>query len=160
MTILHSPRAVELAKQMATFEALAKMSGAELDRREAAAAGHGRAFALASLACLVGGYWSLVVSPNAGLETIFGISTLVLAFVLFIFSLSSIGEEKCLRCLDGESDAQKVHSIMRACSAAREWRAGVIHSERFMRVFDLRAMELIAEIQKAESDFQNLNFDS
>lgn len=160
MNALHSPKAVDLAERLALIDAYAKMSCSELDRLSALAAGHGRALALCSLVCFFACLWPLATAKISGVDVAFISSAIILGVVLFFLSLSTGMSKRRFGRLEDEIDVSKALALIESCREAREWRDEAARSGRFLRGFDLRAMELIAEIQTAESRFMDLNSSS
>lgn len=157
MTMLHSPRAIEMEKRLAPYLAQSKMSSSELDQLAHKAGLHARIFGGGSTICFFVAFYSLVTSSAASFGFFFGASALLPALAMLLLGGFWASKEQDARRLDSEEEIQKALTLIRASTAAQKWKDDVARSERFMRGFDLIAMAVLAEVERIEAEFMTIN---
>lgn len=152
MTMLHSPRAIEIEAQLAPYIDLSQMGGPQLDQLAATANRHARHFTMFSMA-------SFFVASCAMLldRPIVGASALLPAFVMFLLAGFWASSAREASRVDGDADAEKAAAFIGESSYARKWKDDAVRAERFLRGFDMSAMSMLAEIEKLESNLAAIN---
>lgn len=157
MTMLHSPRAIEMEKRLAPYLAQSKMSSSELDLLAHKAGRLTRIFGGGSTICFCVAFYSLLTCSETSFGAVLTASASLPAGAMLLLSFFWDSREQDARRLDGEDEIQQALTLISASTAAQKWKNEIARSERFMRGFDLIAMATLAEVEKIEAEFMAIN---